>query len=359
MQPTNMWHRGTDRLVLTKWLPWTLPPALAVVSVVYETLEHLIAPRGRIADFGFEVVVFGVLGPLAAFAALIYMRNVVRARYKAEQRTAALNRGLEREVADRTAHLERAQDQLQLQAEQLAVANAELRQLDKLKSDFLSFVSHELRAPLTTLSGGLEVIAQDARSLPFALQRTLTILAAETERLRGLVESILDASRTEAGHLQLTFGPVWMEPLVRRCITSIGASTITFDGARNLPPVWGDEVYLERILRNILMNAVSYSPPESAVEVVARVRDESIAIAVSNRGPAISTGDQRRIFDAFYRVENSETLAEGYGLGLYFVRQLIEAHGGQVSVSSPAFDDGGLPGAMFELTLPIARDECS
>ncbi|MGE0706325.1 MAG: ATP-binding protein [Vicinamibacterales bacterium] len=351
---------GTDRLVLARWLPWVLPVTLAIWAALYEVVEHELGLIVGGANFGLEMVVFGVAGPAAVFLALVYMRRIIHARVDAEQATALLNRGLEREVAERTTHLEDAQRTLRSQTERLEVMNVELLELDELKSDFVALVSHELRAPLTNLSGGIELIAADAASLPPSSQRTLEIIRTESARLQALVASILDVSRLEAGHLQLTLGPVSIEALLRTCAASITAHEprrISIHSSGSIPPVWADEIYLEEVLRNVLVNALKYSPPGDPVTVaLARLGDE-VAVDITNRGPAISSEDQSRLFDPFFRGGGERHRQPGYGLGLYFSRRLLDAQQSQIRVTSPAFPGAADPGATFTVTLPKAGAE--
>jgi signal transduction histidine kinase len=351
---------GADRFVLARWLPWALPLALTVLSLVYEAAEHQLGLIVGHANFGLELVVFGVAGPAAVFAALVYMQRTLRARVEAEQETALLNRGLEEEVAERTRHLEEAQDALREQADRTAAMNQELRRLDELKSDFVALVSHELRSPLTNLSGGIELIAADAATLPASSQRTLNIIGAESMRLRTLVESILDVSRLEAGHLHLTPGAVSIEAMVRSCAQSVAVhepSRIQTRTSGPVPPVWADELYLEEVLRNVLNNALKYSAPGQPVVVTIAAEDDEVTVQVLNRGPAIPQQDQQRLFEPFYRGAGGEQRPPGYGLGLYFARRLLDAQGGRIAVKSPAFPGSEAPGAAFKITLPVARDE--
>ena len=351
---------GTDRLVLARRLRWVLPATLAVLAAVYEVAEHKLRIVIGDVNFGLEMLVFGIVGPAAVFASLVYMQRIIHARVAAERATALLNRGLEREVAERTAHLEDAQRALRSQTERLEAVNGELRQLDELKSDFVALVSHELRAPLTNLSGGIELIAADVESLPPSSQRTLEIIRAESARLQALVASILDVSRLEAGHLHLTLGPVSVDAMLRTCVASITAHEphrISMHSRGSIPPVWADEIYLDEVLRNVLINALKYSPAGDPITVALERLADEVTIDVTNRGPEISREDQSRLFDPFFRGTESPHRQPGYGLGLYFARRLLDAQQSRISVTSPAFPGTAAPGATFTITLPIAGGE--
>lgn len=351
---------GTDRLLLARWLPLLVPVSLAVLAVVFEVVEHEYGLFAGRVNLALEVLVFGVFGPCAVFAALVYMRRIIHSRLAAERSMALLNRSLEQDVADRTAHLEDAQRSLRAQGERLEAMNVELRQLDELKSDFVALVSHELRAPLTNISGGLELIADDARALPPSSHRTLEIIQTESVRLQALVGSILDVSRLEAGHLHLTLGPVSVDAMLRACTASLAAEEsgrIVLRAHDSIPPAWADETYLAEVLRNVLLNAVKYSPAGDPITVTLGRQADKVTVDITNRGPEISMEDQLRLFDPFFRGAGGKQAQPGYGLGLYFARRLLDAQHAGICVTSPAFPGTPTPGATFTITLPIAAGE--
>ena len=165
-------------------------------------------------------------------------------------------------------------------------AEAEMQRLATLKSEFLAMASHELRAPLTNINGGLEVIGDDVALLPAPSRRAIEIVSSETLRLNRLVESILDISRLDAGQLPLVLGPVALEPLLQRIAGAADfAERIDVWVAYGLPPTWADEIYLEDIIRNILANAVKYT--SDRITVTAGGDHHRLLITVLDRGPGI------------------------------------------------------------------------
>jgi signal transduction histidine kinase len=341
---------------------WLLPLVLAVVAVFFEWSEH-IAHSGEELNAGFfgEIVIFAIVGPVAVAVTLGWVSRLVAGYVTTWAELETLNRGLEASVADRTQHLRTATDQLAAANAELARANLELTQLDRLKSEFVSLVSHQLRAPLTNINGALELVAQDADLLPAASQRTLQILAAESQRLSHLIQTILDLSRLEAGRLVLRLGPVAVEPLLARVLASSLAAEPdrprSLDVAHGIPPAWADEILVEEVVRNLLENALRYSPPGSPVVVSAHPVPDGIEIAVEDHGPGIAPEETDRIFLSYHRLGDAETTPKGYGLGLYFVDKLVAAQHGQTSVRSPIHADPAAPGTRFSFTLPIAGDE--
>lgn len=337
---------------------WLLPLSLAAIALFFEWSEHIAREEeGLTPGFLGEILLFGLLGPIAVAITLAWLARLLAAYLATSDELAAANRGLEAAVADRTSHLSSATEQLAAANAELAQANDELRQLDRMKSEFVSLVSHQLRAPLTNIIGALELVSEDARRLPAASQRTLQILTLESHRLSHLIRTILEVSRLEAGRITLRLGPVALEPLLARAGSSTLAEanrTWSLRVPAGLPPAWADEILVEEVVRNLLENAGRYSPPGEPIDVAARVVDGSIEVSVTDHGPGIPADEQSLVFRSFHRVGGDDTTVSGYGLGLYFADKLSRAQHGAIRVESPAWPDGEAPGARFVLELPIA-----
>lgn len=274
------------------------------------------------------------------------------ARKRAEEQILRLNRELEERVALRTRELQDALQQLRDRADELERANQELRALDHLKSEFVSMVSHELRAPLTNINGSVELLMSEGGFEPS--QRTmLQIIRDQTQRLTRLVQGILNVSRIEAGRLQLRQENLDVGELIRRVAQNITAATprpLRVDLPDERLVAWADADRVEEVLTNLIDNAFKYSAPETEVRIAGHTVSEGIVIAVSDSGVGIPADQLDRIFEKFHRVEqgdNRETY--GHGLGLYIARGLIEALGGRIwAESTPG------QGATFYFTLPPA-----
>ncbi len=332
-----------------------LPLALFGIVVVFEAREHGLA-QGRInlgTTFASDVLLFGIIGPTAVFIVLSYIMRLLQWEVAAANELEALNENLERMVAERT-------DALAARNLELAAANAELQKLDQMKSDFVSLVSHELRAPLTTLNGGLELALQEATDMSPQARRILSVMTRESARLTQLVKTILDVSQLDAGQLSLNLGPVAVMPLLRRAVEIIFSHDerpLVWDTGHYLPPLWVDETYVEEIIRNLLRNAQKYSPPGTAVEIQAQLRGECVQIAITDYGPGIPLEEQAHIFDRFYRrAERDRVATPGWGLGLFFARALAEEHGGTLTVTSPVHEAADAPGTRFTLALPVTAE---
>lgn len=346
---------------LLRTVRWALPIALFVFAVFIEWNEHVrIEGEAIIATLDPEVGLFGLIGPTVVFLTLTWVVRILDGYVRTADALAEVNRDLEVKIDQRTQHLTLATTQLAEANHELADANQELRQLDQLKSEFVSLVSHQLRAPLTNIRGALEIVAGSEEPLPAATRRPLEILGQEADHLTGLVTKILDVSRLEAGHLSVSPGPVAVEPLLAR---ACGASLASDPGRQwsllvqpGLPPAWADEALLEEVVLNLLHNAVVHGGASGSIDVRATSVDGEVRVTVEDHGPGVPLAEQERIFQSFHRLGGRDTTTHGYGLGLYFADKLVEAMGGHIAVTSPIHQDPAAPGTRFTFTLAVAPD---
>jgi signal transduction histidine kinase len=230
----------------------------------------------------------------------------------------------------------------------------ELRRLSALRADFVSLVSHELRAPMASVVGSAQTLRQRWRELtPDQRESFLALIGSETERLAILVGDVLDTSRIEAGTFTYRFDDVDLGALVRDSVAGVSLAQdevrVTADVRGELPRVRGDRDRLQQVLTNLLDNAVKYSPAGEEVKISAFQLDSTLRIEVADHGPGIPQEQQRVIFEKFGRVHSPGSPGKpGTGLGLFIARSIAEAHGGALEVSS-APDLG----ATFALTLPL------
>ena len=239
------------------------------------------------------------------------------------------------------------------EAERSAVA--ELRRLSSLRADFVSMVSHELRAPMASVIGCAQTLNRRWRELtPEQRESFLSLIESETSRLSDLVGDVLDTSRIEAGTFPYAFDAVDVEELVREtaAVVSLGQDEVrvTTRVSPALPAVQGDRERLRQLLWNLLANAVKYTVDGDEVEVAAASDDGVVAVSVSDHGPGIPPESQEVIFEKFGRVCHDGLSKPGAGLGLYIARSIAEAHGGTLDVESHAG-----AGATFTVRLPLAH----
>jgi two-component system sensor histidine kinase GlrK len=217
-----------------------------------------------------------------------------------------------------------------------------LKMVDKMKSDFFSSMSHELRTPLTSIKEGISLLREGVGgAVPEKQKRLLAILSEESKRLIDLVNSLLDLSKMEAGMMTYTFQPGNIAPLIKRAATEmiplIEARKITLKTKidEKLPVIKIDREKILQVLRNLIGNAVKFTPEGGQVWVVARLMNRGVEVSVSDTGPGITKENLTTIFQKFRQVplKNSDTL-RGTGLGLAIVEHVITAHGGRVWAES-------------------------
>ena len=215
--------------------------------------------------------------------------------------------------------------------------------------DFLALVAHDLRSPLATVIGAAQTLQQRWPDLTDAQRDSfLKLITEEAKRLASLVDDVLDTSQVEAGTFSLQLDDVDVASLVADAVraATLAQQEVPVVAAVDeaLPPICGDEARLRQLLRNLIDNAVKYSPADEKVEVRATASDGAVRVAVSDAGPGIPQEHHARIFEKFGRADDAKL---GTGLGLFIARSIAEAHGGTLEVSS-------LPGegATFVLTLP-------
>jgi PAS domain S-box-containing protein len=211
-------------------------------------------------------------------------------------------------------------------------------ELVRLKSEFISLVSHQLRTPLASISAAAELlVAGDLdRSTGDDL---LTTLSRQCQRLTRLVEQVLEASRLDEGRLKPTLEPLAPAPLIEGTVGLFVARypdhVFNVLVPEHLSFAQGDRIFTEVVLDNLLQNAVNYSPQGSRIDVSVRDVDGRVIIGVADQGAGIPPDEQDKIFERFHRRPDQETgSGDGFGLGLYIARMLIEAQGGKIWVQS-------------------------
>jgi PAS domain S-box-containing protein len=230
-----------------------------------------------------------------------------------------------------------------------------LRELDRMKDEFVSVVSHELRTPLTAIRGSLQLLVADERSIPDDDDRQLLQVALKScERLVRIINDILDISKMEAGKLRLDLTAVSVGDVVDTSIADV-QPIATAAGVRlqamvppSLPPILADADRLTQALVNLVSNAVKFAPPGTDVTVAAREDVGVIVLTVEDRGEGIPEQDIPRLFQKFHQLDGSVTRrVGGTGLGLAITKAIVEEHGGTVSVRSTLGS-----GTTFELRIP-------
>jgi signal transduction histidine kinase len=226
-------------------------------------------------------------------------------------------------------------------------------ELAQTRNDTMTLVSHEMRTPLTAIQGMTELLAhyeiEPARRREMALA-----INEEVKRLARMIGDYLDIARLETGRTQLRRAPLRIDSLVERSLLLFEPLAqekqirLVRDFPESVPAILGDADLLPRVFSNLISNAVKYSPADTEITVSIRHQSEAIAITITDQGYGIPPADLERIFEKFYRVPRIEDAdVPGTGLGLSFVREIVELHGGSVVVQS-------VPGAgsAFTVRLP-------
>jgi two-component system sensor histidine kinase KdpD len=222
---------------------------------------------------------------------------------------------------------------------------------EEMRNALLSTVSHDLRTPLTVITGAATTL-RDARPAMSGGQANdlVVTICEEADRLERLVRDLLDMTRLEAGALEVKREWVSLEEIIGSALTrlgfKLGARAVRTDLATDLPLVFADGVLLEQVFVNLFENATKYTPPETTLEVLGRAQDAAVVIEVADRGPGLPPGSEARIFEKFFRGKHGGT--SGAGLGLTICRGIAEAHGGTLVAENRK--DGG---ALFRLRLPV------
>jgi signal transduction histidine kinase len=229
-------------------------------------------------------------------------------------------------------------------------------EIARLRADFVSTVSHEFRSPLTGIRHLGEMLLDGRARDPEKQRSYFRMIVQESDRLARLVENILDFSRMEEGRREYRFELLSPSPWLRKLVADFEAE-IAANGATveavipdELPPISADKEALGSAVRNLLDNAVKYSPGEKTVWLDALAEGGEVRIAVRDRGVGISDDDRKHIFDRFYRADGEiSKRIKGAGLGLSLVKHIVTAHGGTVECESRVGE-----GSIFSIRLPAA-----
>ncbi len=229
----------------------------------------------------------------------------------------------------------------------------QLHALQEQQKALLQMISHDLRAPLAVIKGHEQVAISmlEEQGVNGVIQQSLAAIDRSVTRMDAMIQDLVDVARWEGGQLELKREavalPRYLDELLPRGSLVMEMPRIRVEMPADLPPVCADAARLERILVNLLSNALKYSDPGTPVLVRARRINAEVEVSVTDQGLGIAPEDLPHLFERFYRAQG--TKAEGIGLGLYITKQLVEAHGGQIRVESEVGK-----GSTFYFTLPVA-----
>jgi signal transduction histidine kinase len=251
---------------------------------------------------------------------------------------------LEKKVEDRT--------------RELAFANEKLKEVDRMKSDFVSHVSHELRTPLTAIKGAVDLVLREvAGPLTEKQIHYLNRVRSNTQHLAGLINDLLDLSKIESGKIDVKSSRISLSGLVHEVAEALrpvaAEKVIALEASLREPSilVWADRDKINQVLMNLIGNALKFTPAQGKVTVsTSRNGGESVQVSVSDTGPGVPADEKEKIFAKFYRIaEANGENSKGTGLGLAISKALVEMHGGKIWVES---EPGR--GSTFSFTLPVS-----
>jgi signal transduction histidine kinase len=232
---------------------------------------------------------------------------------------------------------------------------SELKQAERTRDEFLAHLTHELRTPLTNIQAYAETLNDDFFDDEKTRRECYNVIMAEARRLAKLIEDVLSVSQIDAGAARLTRSPVRVDDLLREAAREVQSAAdakgieLALDIPPHLPALHGDRFRLQQVWTNLLNNAIKFTPPGGAVKAAIEADQRVMRLCVADTGIGIAPRWQKLIFEKFFRVQDPVVLAaQGTGLGLALVRDIVRLHGGSIQVEST-------PGAgtRFTVELPI------
>ncbi|HUK94622.1 MAG TPA: HAMP domain-containing sensor histidine kinase [Gaiellaceae bacterium] len=350
----NTWSGQKDLKVLRILVPVRPTPTSRPIGVL-ELDQDYRSVDISVGNARLRLAVILALALLALYMALFPILRRVTRQLKAH------NERL-RELAEERGRLFEAERAARTEAEEvqrlLAEQNERLRELDRLKDEFVSLVSHELRTPLTSIRGYVELMLDDRYGLSADQRRFLEIVDRNSARLLELVADLLFLAQIDAGKLVIEVDTVDLNQIVEECVeTSSPAADVR--GIRlgahldPVPEIQGDRARLAQVLDNLVSNAVKFTPRGGRVDVRLRTDRDAVVLEVKDTGLGIPADEQAQLFDRFFRSSTAtQNAIPGTGLGLTITKAIVERHGGLIAV-----DSAENVGTTVRVRLPLRSEQ--
>ncbi|RBQ04850.1 sensor histidine kinase [Pedobacter miscanthi] len=230
------------------------------------------------------------------------------------------------------------------------------KQAEHKKDEFISIASHELKTPLTSVKGYIQLLQRSLnRDDKTMAQNHLEKASIQLEKLNDLIVDLLDISKIESGKMKFNMKSFCADNMVNNAIEMLQQSNPDFKITKigkSDEIIFGDEMRLEQVVINFITNAIKYAPGTNQVNVTINIKDEKLYLAVKDFGIGISKEQQNKIFDKFYRVEENSNRFNGLGIGLYICSEIINRHGGTIGVNSVPDE-----GSEFYFIVPTTEEE--
>jgi PAS domain S-box-containing protein len=232
---------------------------------------------------------------------------------------------------------------------------SERKHVERLKQDYIAMISHDLRSPLMSILGSINMVQMKAASMSQPAKSDLAGAERSVEHLIALVNDLLDFEKLEAGQMEFEMAPLQLssifnesEPLVESLLDKFDVRLVFPD---NDFKVRADSTKLLQLMANLIGNAIKHSPREGTVKIVSRSLDDAIEVSVHDQGPGVAAQDAERIFQPFEQISERSTAAMGTGLGLAICRLIAQGHKGTIGVRQSDI----LTGSAFWFTIPTPR----
>ncbi len=347
-------RRGLHSIRLKILLAFGLGIAITIFNIYLTSQLMFVSPHD-----------FLLLGLLLIFAGLLSMSfgyvlagSITRSLQQLQQGADRLAAGdfSARVQVSEVDELSGVADAFNVMADELAASFARQRELELSRRSLVAAVSHDLRTPIASIRVMVEALADGVVSEPAAVQRYYANIRAQTHNLSSLINDLFELSQLETGQVALQLEPVNLNDLLSDVMESMQVQAsqrqISIRGmfAEDLPTVHAEMVKIQRVLTNLIQNAIRHTPEQGAISLATHARPDGVQIDVADTGEGIATEDLPHIFEQFYRGEKSRSRETGgAGLGLAIAQRIIEAHHGQIWVESQPGH-----GAKFSLLLPLA-----
>lgn len=230
------------------------------------------------------------------------------------------------------------------------------KQAEHKKDEFISIASHELKTPLTSVKGYIQLLQRSInKDDKVTAQNHLNKASIQLEKLNDLIVDLLDISKIESGKLKFNMQPFCADSMVNNAIEMLQQNYPDFKitkFGKTEEMVFGDEIRLEQVVINFITNAIKYAPGTNQVNVTINLKNGKLYLAVKDFGIGIDAEQQQKIFEKFYRVEDNSNRFNGLGIGLYICSEIIKRHGGKIGVNSVPDE-----GSEFYFIIPITEQE--